>query len=69
MAVMYLYLVIAAIYLIYKWATKHYGYFKDLGIPFIKPVFLLGSNSNIVTRKYALPDQIAKWYNEFYDEK
>lgn len=69
MANFYLYLVIAAIYLIYKWGTKYFNYFKDLGIPYIKPVFLLGSNSNIVTRKYAITDMIAKWYNDFYDEK
>ena len=64
-----LYLAIAVVYLIYKWGTQHYNYFKDLGIPFVKPFFLLGSNTNLITKKYALPDQIAAWYNEFYDSK
>lgn len=66
---LYLYLAIALIYLIYKWGTKHYNYFKDQGIPYIKPVFLIGSNTNVITKKYALPDLINKWYNDYYDEK
>ena len=65
----YLYLVVAAIYLIYKWGTKHYNYFKDRGIPYIKPVFLIGSNINVFTKKLSLSDLIVKWYNEYYDEK
>ena len=63
------YLVIGAVYLFYKWGTKYFDYFKDLGIPYVKPVIFLGSNTNIVTRKMAISHLIEKWYNDFYDEK
>ena len=65
----YLYLIIFVIYLFYKWGTKYNNYFKDLGIPYMKPVFLLGSNSNMITRRAAISNLLVKWYNEFYNDK
>lgn len=57
-------LVIAAAYLFYKWAVANEGYFAERGVAFIKPVFLIGSNSNMFIDKKSLPDVIKKWYND-----
>ena len=62
-------LVNGAAYLFYKWATANNDYFKEKGIPFVKPVFLLGSNSNIFFSKMSMPDLVQKWYDTLKEEK
>lgn len=64
-----LYLAVGALYLFYKWMTKNYNFFKDRGIAFAKPIFLFGTNSNMLINKKSLPEVINKRYNDFYDEK
>ena len=64
-----LYLAVAALYLFYKWVKKNDDFFKERGIAYKKPVFMFGSNLNMLTKKDSLPETISKWYNEFYDEK
>lgn len=64
-----LYLVALAVYLIYKWSISTFDYFEKQGIPFKKPVPLLGTNFNIITRKKAFTDELTDTYNEFRDEK
>jgi hypothetical protein len=63
--------VAAAAFLFYKWATATYDYFEKRGVKFIKPTFLIGSNSNMFLNKMSLPDIVKKWYNtsEVRDEK
>lgn len=49
-----LYLGVLALYLIYKWATSTYDYFEKQGIPFRKPVPLLGTNSKYYHKKNSI---------------
>jgi hypothetical protein len=55
--------VIAVAFLFYKWATSTYDYFELRGVKFMKPTFLMGSNSILFTRR-SLPDTIKMWYND-----
>ena len=63
--------VIAVAYLFYKWGISTYDYFEKRDVKFIKPVFLMGSNTNMFFNKLSLPDLVQKWYNmpEIRNEK
>jgi hypothetical protein len=56
------------LFLFYKWATSNNNYFLDKGVKFVKPTFLLGSNSNFVTQKKSMPEVISMMYQEFSKE-
>lgn len=64
-----LYLCAFALYLFYKWTVSTFDYFEKQGIPFRKPVPLLGTNSNIITRKKPFTEALTESYNEFRYEK
>jgi hypothetical protein len=65
----WLYLIPVALYLLYKWATSTYDYFEKQGIAFRKPIPLLGTNSNMITRRQTFTDALDSWYKEFPNEK
>lgn len=56
--------VAAAAFLFYKWATSTYDYFEKRGVKFLKPRFLMGSNSNMFVNKLSLPEIVQKWYSD-----
>lgn len=56
-------------FLIHKWMTQHFGYFKARGIPHGKPAFLFGTGKDLLMGKISLPEYILKWYNMFPNEK
>lgn len=62
-------LIAAAAYFFYKWAIANNEYFEKKGIAFMKPVFLMGSNSNMFFNRMSLPEVSLKWYNELKNEK
>ena len=62
-------LLVLAAYLFYKWATSNNDFFKKKRIPFVKPVFLLGSSAHMFIKKSSLPDLVQKLYDDFKDEK
>lgn len=64
-----LYLIPIALYLFYKWATKNYDYFEKQGIPFMKPLPLLGSNYAIFFKKQPMVQTMIEQYSEFKNEK
>lgn len=67
---MFVYCAIAlAAYLFYKWAIKDNDYFEKRGIPFSKPTFLLGANTNMFFNKKSLPEVAEIWYKELRNEK
>lgn len=67
---MWVYVAIAvALYFFYKWGVKDNDYFEKRGIPYSKPVFLLGSNSSMFINRMSLPDVVQQWYNELSSEK
>lgn len=59
----------ALAYLFYKWVIKNYDYFEKRGVPFAKPMFLFGSNTNMLFDKKSFPEVIEKWYNDLKHEK
>lgn len=64
-----MYLIPVALYFLYKWATKNYDYFEKQGIPFVKPIPLLGSNFGIFFKKQPLVQSMMEQYYEFKNEK
>ena len=59
----------AALYLFYKWATANNDYFKNKGVPYAEPTFLLGSNGNMFLQKRSLPEIVMKMYNDRKSER
>lgn len=62
-------IVILIAFLIYKWGTKDYDYFKKKGIPFPKPLFLIGNSGGSIMRKYSMPEYFLSLYKEFSEHK
>lgn len=62
-------LVILAIILIYKWGISTFDYFEKKGIPYNKPIFLVGSRLGMILKQGSIVDFISKIYNEFKNEK
>lgn len=62
-------LIVGAVFLFHKWATSTYDYFAKQGMAFNKPVLLMGSNLNMVTRKLSFHEVMEEWYYEFRDVK
>lgn len=67
--VVFLFLSAIVLYVIYKWSISTFDYFEKQGIPFRKPVPLLGTQGNFVTRKKAFVDAIQETYYEYRNEK
>lgn len=61
-------LVIALSVAIFKWVTKNNDFFAKRGIPYLKPLFLIGSSGQFLGKKS--PQQsIIDHYNQFPDSK
>lgn len=60
---------ILIIYSFYKWATINNDYFKNQGIKYIKPTFMLGSTAALFFKTQTIYDFVKSLYNEFPDEK
>jgi hypothetical protein len=63
------FVIAVAIYLFYKWSTSTFDYFEKLGIPFRKPLPLLGTNSNMFFDRKNFMEVLDMWYYEFKNEK
>lgn len=61
-------LVISFVVAIYKWATKNNDFFAKQGIPFLKPLFLIGSSGRFSGKK-SPQKSIIDHYNQFPDSK
>lgn len=66
---LFLILAVIFIYLAYKWSTSTFDFFEKQGIPFKKPLPLVGTNGNMFINRETFLDNIQKWYYEFKDEK
>ncbi|KAG5671810.1 hypothetical protein PVAND_001985 [Polypedilum vanderplanki] len=62
-------LFLIAIYLIYKWSISTYDYFEKQGIPYNKPLPLIGSNRNLFFNRKTFIEVLHNWFYEFKDEK
>lgn len=56
-------------FLLYKWATQNFNYFKDRGIAYGKPTVFFGTGKDLLLGKLSMPEYVQKWYNEFPEEK
>jgi hypothetical protein len=61
--------IVVALYALSKYLTPSGEYFEKRGIPYAKPMFLVGSRSDIIWRNRSLPESILNLYNEFYNDK
>lgn len=61
-------LVIALAIAIYKWATKNNDFFLKQGIPYLKPLFLIGSSGRFSGKK-SPQESIIDHYNKFPESK
>lgn len=64
-----MYLIPVALYAFYKWATVDYDYFEKQGIPFLKPLPLLGSNFSIFFKKKPMVHSLMEIYLKHKHEK
>lgn len=58
-----------AVYLIYRWGTNTFDYFRAKGIPYLKPRFLIGTSENFFTKKWSLNDYCLEYYHALEGEK
>lgn len=56
-------------FLIHKWATQHFNYFKDRGIAYGKPIVFFGTGKDLMMVKLSISEFVLKWYNDFPGEK
>lgn len=66
---LYLILIIVALLLVYKWGTSTFDYFEKRGIPYNKPLFLVGSRLGLVLRNITMVEAVQKTFYEFPNEK
>lgn len=64
-----LYALVAILFVAYKLLTKKNDYFDKKGIPYMKPVPLLGSRTDLILRNKSMPEVVKMWYNSFPNEK
>ncbi|XP_055381429.1 uncharacterized protein LOC129612012 [Condylostylus longicornis] len=56
-------------YIIYKLLTSKFDHFEKLGIPYVKPIILIGSIYGFVFKKESFREEFLRKYKEFKDEK
>jgi len=66
---MFLLFVPALAWLLYKWATDNHDYFIKLGVPFEKPLPLIGNLLSMVLQKESLAELMQRNYNKFRSSK
>lgn len=62
-------LALSGVYFIVRVALKPLKFFKERGIPFKKPVPILGSMAKVTFRQESLYDLVLNSYNEFKGKK
>lgn len=62
-------LVIAAVWLFYKWLTSGYDYFAKQGVPFVKPYPFVGSLLGPMLQKESVVDVTTRYYDKFKSAK
>lgn len=65
----FLFLLVLAIFLFYKYATRNENYFLDRNVAFIKPVFFIGSAAPVVFGQESFPDYHTRIHLEFWPRK
>jgi hypothetical protein len=63
------FLVSVALYLFYKWATATYDFFEKQGVPFNRPLPLLGSEFGVLLKKQPFVASLTNNYNKYKNDK
>lgn len=66
---MFLLIVIALVWLIYKWSVSNFDYFEKLGVQFDKPLPLFGNMLNIALQKESMLYVSQRSYDKFKKSK
>lgn len=64
-----LYAVAVVLFLLYKLATAKKDYFEKKGIPFAKPMLIVGSRADLILRNKTVLEVVKGLYDEFRDAK
>ncbi|KAF2886261.1 hypothetical protein ILUMI_19912 [Ignelater luminosus] len=52
-------------YVIYKYSTRNFDYWKKRGVPYVKPLPLIGNFLDVFTFRRTIGHHLAKYYNDF----
>ncbi|KAJ6645883.1 Cytochrome P450 9e2 [Pseudolycoriella hygida] len=66
---MILWIVLVLAYLFYKWSTKHHDFFAKQGVPFEKPIPLLGNTINLILQRESIVCLTKRNYYKFKGSK
>jgi len=66
---LWIFILIAALWLLYKWLTSDHDYFAKAGVPFEKPVPIFGNLYGCLTQKESMIDVAQRGYNKFKHAK
>lgn len=61
--------VVAILFLAYKWSTAKNDYFEKLGIPHRKSTSFVGSMADLILHGKPMTHHVKEWYNEFPNDK
>lgn len=66
--VFWIILLLTILFLIYKYLTFNFNYFRDHNVPHNKPLPLFGNQFNFFTKRQSIPDFLLDIGNDFRDE-
>lgn len=62
---MFLWLILIVLFFAFRWLTKDHDYFEKIGIPFEKPLPLVGNTLKLVLQKESIIDITERQYQKF----
>lgn len=66
---MYLLLLPLVLWLLYKWSVSNFDYFEKIGVPYEKPLPIVGNSLGLVLQKEGFVDMTRKSYDKFKSSK
>lgn len=62
-------LIAIAVFFLYKWGTSTFSYFDERGVPFIKPVAIIGNGFSTLSGREHAVEFILRMYKTFKDKR
>jgi hypothetical protein len=69
MDLIFISILIVALFLLHKWLTSHDGQFEEQGIAFDKPLPVIGNFWPLITKKEGIAHFLERYYDKFEHEK
>ena len=66
---MYLFIVVAIVFALYKWLTKNDDFFLKKGVPFDKPTPIFGNFLGLMLQKDTMIDILQRGYGKYKKSK